>query len=257
MAQPPPVRFPFLDHPGPIPFAHQGGALEAPENTMQAFAAAIELGFRYLETDVQATADDVVVTSHDDELVRTTGLPGRITALRFTDLAAARVNGQEPIPKLEDVLGTWPDVRVNVDAKSDRVVRPLIDTIQRTRAIDRICVGSFSGKRLKQIRAALGPRLCTSYGPFDTFRWRLASIGPLGALLPDRPCAQVPVSRYGVPLVTTATMRTAHARGVQVHVWTVDDSAEMRRLLDLGVDGLISDRPTVLKQVLTERGQWA
>jgi glycerophosphoryl diester phosphodiesterase len=223
---------------------------------MPAFAHAISLGYRYLETDTQITADGVLLAFHDDDLQRTTGRPGKISALPYREVATARVGGSEPIPLLEDVLGTWPEARVNLEAKSDTAVGPLNDVIRRARAIDRVCIGSFHGRRIRRARQDLGPGLCTSTGPLETFRWRIASSLPRQPLMPRVPCAQVSVSYWGVPLVTARTVRAAHAAGMQVHVWTIDDADEMRRLLDIGVDGIMTDRLAVLKDVLAERGQW-
>jgi glycerophosphoryl diester phosphodiesterase len=157
---------------------------------------------------------------------------------------------------LEDVIATWPEARINLEAKSDAAVAPLNEVLRRTGAVDRVCIGSFHGRRIKQARAALGPALCTSIGPLGTARWRIASSLPGRPLMPSAPCAQVSVSYWGVPLVTARTVATAHAAGMQVHVWTIDDPTEMRRLLDVGVDGIMTDRLSVLKDVLIERGQW-
>jgi glycerophosphoryl diester phosphodiesterase len=254
--EPPRTSHPFLDHPGPIPFAHRGGAAEAAENTMTAFQAAVDLGYRYIETDAQATKDGQVLAFHDADLVRTTGRPGKVADLTWDEVRTATIANVEPIPLLEDVLRTWPDLRVNVDAKSDDTVQPLIDLLRRADAIERVCVGSFRDRRISRMRDALGPGVCTSTGPIGTLRWRLASSVPGRPLMPATPCAQVPLRYYGVPLVTARTVAAAHAEGMQVHVWTIDDAEEMRRLLDLGVDGIMTDRPKVLKAVLAERGQW-
>jgi glycerophosphoryl diester phosphodiesterase len=224
---------------------------------MPAFANAIALGYRYLETDTHVTADGVLLAFHDDDLERTTGRPGKISQLPFREVAAARVAGTEPIPVLEDVIGSWPEARVNIEAKSDAAVEPLNEVIRRTGALDRVCIGSFHGRRIQQARTALGPRLCTSTGPLDTARWRIASSLPGQPLMPSAPCAQVAVSYWGVPLVTARTVAVAHAAGMQVHVWTIDEADEMRRLLDLGVDGIMTDRLSTLKEVLTERGEWS
>lgn len=252
---------PFLDHPGPIAFAHRGGAGELPENTLVAFEAAVRLGYRYVETDVHATADGVLLAFHDDRLDRVTDRAGRIAEMPYSEVAPARVAGREPIPRLEDLLAAWPDLRVNIDPKADGAVRPLIDVIRRTGAIDRVCVGSFSGRRLARVRAALGPRLCTSLGPRGVAALRAASLrGPGLARLvraEGAACVQVPVGRGRLRIVDGRLLRAAHALGLPVHVWTVDDPTEMATLLDLGVDGLMTDRPAVLRDVLAARGQWA
>ncbi len=245
------ARHPFLDWPGPIPFAHRGGASDAPENTMPAFEYAVGLGYRYVETDVHVTADGVLVAFHDEDLQRTCGRPGRIGELPWIEVRAARVHASAPIPLLEDLLGAWPDLRVNIDCKSDAAVNALVDILNRCAALDRVCVGAFSDARLRRIRRHLGADLCTSLGPRGVAAlvfgvpWHTAALA-----------AQVPVTHNGRSVVNPRSVARGHRRGLQVHVWTIDDPEEMHRLLDLGVDGIMTDRPPVLKKVLTERGQW-
>lgn len=251
------VRYPFLDWPGPLAFAHQGAHRSGGpgENTMSAFEAAIELGYRYIETDVHATADGVLVAIHDDTLDRVTDRVGVIEDLPWSEVRRARVNGAEPLPLLEDLLGLWPDIRVNIDPKHDAAVGPLVDVIRRTNAIDRVCIGAFSDRRLSRIRSLLGPRLCTSMGPREIVRLVGASRGlPSGRF--DSACVQVPVSRRRLPLVTNRFVAAAHSRDLQVHVWTINEADEMGALLDMGVDGIMTDAPDVLKQVLDERAAW-
>jgi glycerophosphoryl diester phosphodiesterase len=251
------ARFPFLEWPGPLAFAHQGAhAGDGPgENTMASFEAAVALGYRYLETDAHATSDGVLVAFHDDRLDRLTDATGAIGELAWTDVKAARVRGRHQIPLLEDVLTAWPDVRVNIDPKHDAAVEPLVDLIRRTGAIDRVCIGAFSDARLARLRAALGDRVCTSMGPRQVARLMAASRGvPSGRF--TAACVQVPVKQGPLSLVTPRVLAAAHRRDLPVHVWTINDPDEMHRLLDLGVDGIMTDRPDVLKGVLEERGAW-
>jgi len=246
----------FLDHAGPLAFAHRGGAGDWPENTMPAFEHAVGLGYRYLETDVHATADGVLLAFHDDRLDRVTDRTGEIATLPHATVAEARVDGREPIPLLEDLLGAFPEARINIDPKHDDSVEPLIEVLERTNAVDRVCVGSFSDARLRTLRARLGPGLCTSMGPREVARLRLDAVS--GRVHPTPAgCVQVPESFRGVTVTNAAVIRAAHRAGLQVHVWTVDDPEAMVRLLDLGVDGLMTDRPAVLREVLVARGQWA
>lgn len=251
----PASAWPVLDHHGPLAFAHRGGAGDWPENTLPAFAHAVELGYTYVETDVHVTSDGVLVAFHDDHLDRVTDRVGAIADLSYREVAAALVDGSEPIPLLEDILGTWPDLRVNIDPKHDGSVDALVRVIERTSSIDRVCIGSFSDRRLARLRAALGPRLCTALGPRGTARLRGASWRvPTGRLAAG--CAQVPRAMKGVTIVDRSFVDTAHERGLQVHVWTIDDADEMHELLDLGVDGIMTDRPGVLRDVLVARGSW-
>lgn len=251
------VTFPFLDWPGPLPFAHQGA--HAPggpgENTLAAFQRAVDLGYRYLETDAHVTADGVPVAFHDDRLDRLTDRRGAIGDLPWAEVRAARVRARDEIPRLEDLLTAWPDVRVNIDPKHGAAVDPLIDLVKRTGTIDRVCFGAFSDKRLARIRAGLGPRVCTSAGPRQVARLAAASRGLPGGRF-SAACVQVPVRQGPIPLVTERFVAAAHDRGLDVHVWTINDPTEMRRLLDLGVDGIMTDDAEALKAVLTERGAW-
>ncbi len=248
-------RFPFLDHPGVLAFAHRGGAGDWPENTMPAFEGAVALGYRYLETDAHVCADGTVVAFHDDVLDRVCDRPGRIADLTWSEVSAARVAGREPIPLLEDLLGSFPDARFNIDPKDDAAVGPLAEVIRRCNAVDRVAVAAFSDTRIARIRSILGPRLCTGLGPRSTARL-LAASRRLAPARFEGACVQVPTHKGRLPLVTRQFVRGAHRLGLQVHVWTIDDPAEMHRLLDLGVDGIMTDRCEVLKDVLVERGQW-
>ena len=248
--------WPFLDHDGPIPIAHRGGALEGPENTMAAFAAAIDLGYRYLETDVHATRDGVLVAFHDEGLQRLSGRPESIAQLTWADVATVRVGGSHAIPRFEELLEAWPDVKIAVDPKHDPATSPLIGALLRADAIDRVCVGSFSGRRLAAARRLGGPRLCTGLSPREVGQLQAAATG-LPVRVKAGACAQVPTTAKGVPLVHQRFVDAAHAQGLVVHVWTIDEADEMHRLLDLGVDGIMTDRPTVLRDVLMARGVWS
>jgi glycerophosphoryl diester phosphodiesterase len=247
------VPHPFLDHDGPIGFVHRGGALESPENSLAAFRRAADLGFRYLETDVHVTADGVLVAFHDHRLDRVTDRSGRIGRLPWREVRRARIDGGHPIPRLVDLLEELPDVLFNLDAKHAAAVTPLADLLVRTSSLDRVCLASFSDHRLARLNALLGPRACLSLGPRGVARLRRASLGAGRAQLPPAACVQVPERIGPLPLVDRRFVAAAHARSLQVHVWTVDEPAAMHRLLDLGVDGLMTDRPLVLRAVLSDR----
>jgi glycerophosphoryl diester phosphodiesterase len=255
----PPIRFAFLEHSGPIVMAHRGFSPAGLENSLSAFQAALEFGLDYLETDVHATRDGVLLAFHDDRLDRVTDSSGTVAELPWATVSKARIGGQEPIPLLEDVLGSWPDVRVNIDVKSSAAIDPLIQAIRRTGAIDRVCVASFSERRRAAVRRALGPRLATSVGPARVGAWRLGGSLPLAGTpvarlaLRGAAAVQVPERAGPVEVVTRGSIEAAHAAGVQVHVWTVNEPAEMHRLLDLGVDGLITDRADLVPAVLAAR----
>lgn len=249
-----PRPHPYLDWDGPIAWAHRGGATDQPENTMPAFEYAVGLGYRYVETDVQVTADGVLVAFHDDDLSRTCGRDGRISRLPWSEVRTAKVGGEAPIPLLEDLLGAWPDLRVNIDCKSNDAVDALVSTLRRCSALERVAIGAFDDLRLRRLRALLGQGLCSSLGPIGVAGLRLGVPGH--GLNRGAHAAQVPVRQGPLTVVDERFVARAHQRGLHVHVWTIDDPAEMHRLLDLGVDGIMTDRPAVLRGVLETRGAW-
>ena len=251
-------RHPYLDWPGPIAFAHRGGTSEAPENTLPAFEHAVSLGFCYLETDVHLSADGVLMAFHDADLGRTCGIDRQIADLTASELADVRVDGREPIPLMSGLLERFPEVRFNIDCKSDAAAPALVQLVRELDALDRVCLGSFSHARLQKLRSLLGDRLLTCMSPQEVTSLRVT--GRLGGSA--QRVAQVPV-RYGKPtgpqgitVVNARFVRNAHRAGVPVHVWTIDEPSEMHRLLDLGVDGIMTDRPEVLRDVLRQRGAW-
>jgi glycerophosphoryl diester phosphodiesterase len=247
---------PYLDAP-PLAFAHRGGAAAGDENTAEAFARAVALGYRYVETDVHATADGVPVVFHDATLDRLTGTAGRIAELRWADLAAVRVGGAAAVPRLDEVLAAWPRVRFNIDVKADNGVAPTVATIRHAGAGDRVLLASFSDARLARLRELAGAGVATSMGMRAVARLRLASLTGRRLRLPDSVvAAQVPVRHAGLPVVDRRFVTHAHRLGLQVHVWTIDEPATMHALLDLGVDGIMTDRVEVLRDVYAGRGHW-
>ena len=250
------VRHPYLDHPGPIAFAHRGGAADGLENTMAQFRRAVESGYRYIETDVHASRDGRLVAFHDATLDRMTDGAGRIADLMWKEISHARVAGVEPVPLFEELLEEFPDVRWNIDVKAEPALHPLLNLIARTESWDRVCVGSFSESRVARARRLAGPRLATSYGTSGVLGLRLRSWGVPATVRRSAVAAQVPESHAGVPVVDHRFVRAAHARGLQVHVWTVNEPQRMHRLLDLGVDGIMTDHIDTLRRVLEDRGTW-
>ena len=258
---------PFLDHPKPIAFAHRGGAAHAPENSWTAFEHAVKLGYAYLETDARATADGKLMAFHDRNLERVTGAEGPISLKPYRAVAALRVGGSEPIPLIEDLLGAWPDARFNIDLKDEAGVLLLPDVLRRTGAWDRVCVTSFSGARLRAARKLLDRPVCMTTSPaaIAAVRYSLgaglsgsgrAQVAPTHLLArrlarAGASCTQVPAR-----VATRSFIRRAHALGLDVHVWTINDRAAMTRLLDRGADGIMTDDIETLRAVLIERGQW-
>jgi len=245
---------------GPLAFAHRGFSLDGLENSMPAFKAAVELGTAHLETDVHTTRDGVVLVFHDSSLDRVTDSVGTVSSLTAADIAKARIGGVEPVPTFDELVTSLPDARLNLDVKDWNSVRPLAAAIEKHGIHGRVLVTSFSDKRRRAVLRLLTQRVASSAG--STLTALFVLLGPvLPAVLARKLLAgvdvfQVPV-RYGrLPVVTPGFVRRAHRLGLQVHVWTINEPAEMDRLLDLGVDGIVSDRLDLLKEVLVRRGAW-
>jgi len=233
------------------------------ENSMSSFRRALDEGFRYLEIDVHATSDGVVVVSHDATLDRATDAVGPIAEQTWDQVRRARIGGREPLPSLRQVIDELPDALLNIDVKAAPAVRPTLDLLSQTDVWHRICLASFSAARLRKLRRAGGDRLITSCSPTDAVSLRVrgwlrqAHVGWVGGWLPvPAELAQVPRRQGALTVVDPAFLKAAHQLGMEVHVWTINDPAEMRELLDMGVDGLVTDRPDLLRELLAERGQW-
>lgn len=255
---------PYLVHPGPIGIAHRGAHGDgAGENSDLAFGRAVAIGYRYLETDVQRSADGVLVALHDELLDRTTDGRGPVGQLRWADVARLEVRGGGRVPRLAELLASWPDVRWNLDCKQPHLADDVAELVRDD--LDRVCVGSFHRGAVRRLRQLLGPALCTAATAGEVRSVVAASLLPggtrlqagraLGARL--RACAlQVPPVHEGRVVVTRAFVEVAHAAGLDVHVWTVDDADEQDALLDLGVDGIMTDDASGLAGMLLLRGHW-
>ncbi|MFP5415368.1 MAG: glycerophosphodiester phosphodiesterase family protein [Actinomycetes bacterium] len=247
-----------------VPFAalaHRGGACaDAPievENSLRAFTAAWAMGYRYLETDVHVTADGTLVAFHDDVLDRVTDAGGRLAALPWVEVARARIGGTEAIPTLDELLDALPLARFNIDIKAPAAVEPLARTLAAHGALTRVCVGSFSTRRLARFRRLTRGAVATSASPLEVGVFALAP-GVRGVWPLHGRAFQMPTHepRTGVRLLRPGVIEAAHRRGAAVHVWTVNDRTEMESLIDLGVDGIVTDDIATLKAVLVARDLW-
>ena len=252
----------LLDQPGSVlAFAHRGGAyhpeIEGLENTLQAFAHAVRLGYSYLETDVHVTSDGILLAFHDTVLDRVTDATGAIATSTYAEVQRARINGSDPVPTLAELFDQFPDARFNIDVKAPGAVPALAEFLAERQAWDRVCVGSFSGRRLREFRRLTRGQVVTSASPGEVAAYRLLPSPVARLLTRGRPrVLQVPHRVGGITIVTPGLVRRAHRAGMQVHVWTIDDPEEMNLLLDRGVDGLMTDRTDILRAVLTESGRW-
>ncbi|GAA1490601.1 glycerophosphodiester phosphodiesterase family protein [Brachybacterium sacelli] len=249
----------FLPGPRPRRIAHRGLALEAPENTLSAFQAAVDAGADLLETDTRATADGLALTVHDEDLQRIAGDPRRIDELTAAEAGAVRLAGDEPLAMLEDVLEAFRDVPVNIDVKAPSAIGPAVAAIARTRSADRVCIAGFDGsvarRTVRTVQAATGilPVRSPARAVMASFLAARAVEAPdavIGRLLAPYGALQVPRTYQGYPIVTEANIAAAHRAGCEVHVWTVDDPVTMRDLLVTGVDGIITNRVDLLSELL-------
>lgn len=263
---PPNSRFPYLNPTSapqgarwPLGFSHRGDAPDGGENTLEAFRSAVDRGFGYLELDVRTTRDGVVMVFHDETLDRVSTGSGRVEDHTYDDIRRLTVGGRA-IPRFEDVLAAWPDVRLNVDLKDEQSVLPFAALLNRYRAHDRVLVASFSDVRRRRVLGLLDAPVASSPGRvLIAAAVLLGKVGLMGLLRPwlaSVAALQVPERHGRLRVVTPHFIAQAHRAGLQVHVWVVNDRADMERLLDLGVDGIVTDRADVLATVLAERGCW-
>jgi glycerophosphoryl diester phosphodiesterase len=252
----------FFDVPF-IAFAHRGGATYEPnlhrENSMHAFKEAVALGYRYLETDVHATRDGVLLAFHDGVLDRVTDRTGAIGDMSYAQISEARIHGIDPIPRLSELLAEFPEARFNIDVKSPAAVALLASTIEEYEAYDRVCVGSFGIRRLYELRRCLGWRVASAASALGVAANRFLP-WMTWALNTPAPALQIPISLpmggRQLTVLTPSLVAAAHRAGKKVQIWTVDDSETMQRLIDVGVDGIFADRIDTLKDVLIERALW-
>lgn len=256
------ANYEYFDEPFAL-MAHRGGYLDQTdagrENSLYAFSQAVTAGYRYLETDVHATSDGRLVAFHDAVLDRVTDSGGVLAELSFDRVRAARIGGIDQIPTLDEVLESFPQTRINIDIKAPAAITPLVRVLHRHRAGGRVCVSSFSRARLHRFRKLM-PQVATGITApavaMSAFVPLLPRLLPLGGQVFQIPVSQQIAGRR-VSVLTPRLMAAAHARGLRVHVWTINDPAEMAELIDLGVDGLISDRIDVLRDVAKRHGLWA
>jgi len=233
-------------------FVHRGGDEKKTENTLEAFQYSSDLGFTFMETDVQFTKDGQVVVFHDIDLKRIAGLEKKISELSLKEIKSIDLIGGGKIPTLDDLLSSFKNLRFNIDIKVDSAVDKTVDIIKSHDALNRTCLAAFSSKRLNRIRILAGRDACTSMGQLEVSKLIMRSWGLPFDKQPGM-CAQVPTAQWGIPVVTEAFIEEAHRQDKLVHVWTIDDPEEMHNLIKKSVDGLMTDKPSILKKVLIEQ----
>ena len=236
-----------------LAWAHRGGALLPDnvgiENTLRAFSNAVDLGYRHLETDVHASRDGVLYAFHDANLQRMTGRVARINDLTSNEIDTLQVGGREPVPRIADLLEEFPDCFFSIDVKADDAVDLAIREFTRLGVLDRLLIGAFDHRRIRRLRAGM-PTVLSALS-----RREIATM-LAGGPVPPHTCASVPVDARGVRVITPRFLARAKRRSIPVYAWTIDAEAEMNRLLDAGVDGIMADQIDDLKDVLIARGEW-
>ncbi|MCL1801159.1 MAG: glycerophosphodiester phosphodiesterase [Promicromonosporaceae bacterium] len=254
----------------PIALAHRGfwdPANGEPhlENSMAAFSAAVDLGYRYLETDVHGTDDGVAIALHDETLDRTTDGKGKVSELPWKKVSQFYIGGTEPIPTLEELFAAWPNIKWNIDIKSDSAVEPTAALIEKMRVHDRVLITSFSVQRRRATLKKLSKPVATGAASTEIAAFvaatRMGSKRLASAAVKEVDAIQVPLGQSigalgGVTVTDAGTVKMAHAIGKVLHVWTVNTQVLMNQLLDLGVDGIFTDRADTLATVLKERNEW-
>jgi len=238
----------YLRYKGLEVLAHRGGAEESFENTIESFGYSISLGCKFIETDVQVSSDGIPYIFHDNDLNRISNISSNFDSLSSSEIDKLLIFENHKIPRLEDVLNNFPDTSFQIDFKSDEVVAPALEVITKTKSNDRVCIASFNSKRLEKIRNQ-HPYLCISMGPNEVFKTLLSSFGLYRNSIPGD-CIQVPIRYYGIRIVTKRFVNFLKSRGLKVMVWTINDVETFKYLIDLKVDGIITDKPKLLYETL-------
>ena len=240
----------YLQQPGISISAHRGGSLEAPENTLEAFRYSLDIGCQYIETDVQLSSDGIPYIFHDNDLERILGKNIAFSSMQSSEIDGLIIFQKYTIPTLEAALLEFPEALFQIDIKTDEVAMPALKVIQKCAAMNRICIASFNSDRLKRVADAY-PEVCLSMGPKEVLKLLLASFKLYNKKIPGN-CLQIPIYQYGLKLVTKRFVNYIQNQGLKIMVWTINDSKTMQSLIDMGVDGIITDRPSLLKKLISE-----
>ena len=242
----------YLNYNGLAVMAHRGGSLEAPENTIESFKYAIEIGSDIIETDIQLSSDGVPYIFHDDDLKRIPGIEKNFNDLLASEIDELNIFGDFKIPTLEETLKQFPDTKFQIDFKTDEVVDPAIEIINKLPHVKKnLCIASFSSQRLQKIKSKLSD-VTYSMGPHEVLKLLLKSFGIYrGEVGGD--CLQIPIYRYGIKIVTKRFVDFCKHENIKISVWTINSSEEMNYLIDLDVDGIITDKPKALINLLASR----
>lgn len=261
-------RRPFLSTGRPLIFAHRGSSSEFSDNSWQAFEAAVQEGVTHLELDVRGTKDGVALVTHDQSALRQYGLHQRVGSLSLAEINSALASSGSPrsAVTLPDLIERWPQLYLNIDLKDEASINPTVEAIRgHPPTIERVCLASFSDKRLRRARKLLGKSVCTALGPFEVAEMLLLTLLPrrlwLRRFRPSGDALQVPMYVNSFPqlgrlgkrrLLYRRLIDLAHTLDIDVHVWTLNDVTDMREAIEMGADGIMTDDPGRAKVLLAE-----
>ena len=226
-------------------FVHRGDTSIFLENTIEAFQSAISLGYQYLETDLRETSDGKIITFHDPNLKRITGANVTISETKFSDIRMRRLPSRETIPTIDELLEEFPDSFFNMDLKVNQIEEKVLKKINSHNALERVCLGSFNSKTIKKINS-LEPKILTSMGISQVIMYKFFHKKNISKLI------QIPTHWNGIKVITKKFIDRLHNDGLKVHVWTINKEKEMQSLIDLGVDGIMTDNASGLIKVMKQ-----
>lgn len=238
----------YLDYSGMAVLAHRGGSLESFENTIESFAYSQSIGCKFIETDVQVSADGIPYIFHDESIKRLLGSDIIFSSLSSSEIDELKLFDNHHIPTLESVLNLFPDLYFQIDLKTDLVAKPALKVIKENNAMHRVCIASFNSERLKQVNSDY-PEICLSMGPIEVFKLLLSSFGLYKKEI-SGDCLQVPMYWYGIKVVTKRFINFIHSKNLKIMVWTINDIKTFEKLINLNVDGIITDKPKSLFKLL-------
>ena len=241
----------YLNYSGLAVLAHRGGSIESLENTIESFQYSTSLGCKFIETDVQVSSDGIPYIFHDETLKRLTGMNKQFSKLNSKEIDRLRIFKSHKIPRLDETLKTFPDTYFQIDVKTDEVAMPALNVIYQNNAQDRVCIASFNSKRLLRVSKKY-PDICLSMGPNEVAKMLLSSFGLYKKnIMGD--CLQVPMHYYGIRVVTKRFVDFIHSKGLKICVWTINDKKTFNKLIKMKVDGIITDKPKLLYEVLNSQ----
>ena len=238
-----------------VPIAHRGASLLASENSFESFRKAFDLGYRVIETDIHSSKDGTAYIFHDITLERLTGENLKISDLKDVDIDSLKINNSSIIPRLSNVFEEFPEGLFNLDAKTWKSTTPIVDTIQNMGCRSRVCIGSFNDRRVNAIIKELGLETCHSMGASNVIKFYLGAQLGIEQHFTSQ-CIQLPIKMFGISLTTRKVLSYARKLGIKIHFWTINNPVIMQQLLELNVDGIMTDDCVLLKEIMKEQNKW-